>query len=101
MLEVQDDGATRRAHLEASAARGNRTAQAALAGPDYPDAMQYLLEWTRELVGRSGGTLGGLAPLSYGTIATWAALTGRTPSPRDVEALLELDAAMRPVPRKE
>lgn len=84
-----------------AAAKGNPDARRALAGPDYPEAVQYLLDWARELVGRSGATMAGLAPLGFGTIADWARLTGRHPSPADVEALLQLDAAMRPVPRKE
>jgi hypothetical protein len=85
----------RRVHLAAAAARGNAAARAALAGPDCPDALRHVLEWARELHGRSGVGMAGLAPLAYGTIADWARLTGRRPRPHEVEALITLDAVLR------
>ena len=36
----------------------------------------------------------GVAPLSYGTIADWCRLRGRNPNPAEVDALIELDAAL-------
>lgn len=95
LAQKGEDGVTRRAHLEASAARGNATAEAALEGPPYPEPLRALHGWAMELVGRSGADLNGLAPLTYGTIADWARLTGRFPRPHEVRALLLLDAAIR------
>ncbi len=39
--------------------------------------------------------MSGVAPLTYGTIADWARLTGTEPEGYEVEALLLLDAVMR------
>lgn len=90
-----EDGVTRRSHLEVAASRGNAKAIAALEGPPYPEPLRYLHGWAMELVGRSGADMNGLAPISYGTIADWARLTGRAPAPHEIRALLRLDAAMR------
>lgn len=96
-----EDGVPRRDHLEASAAKGNAHAIAALAGPEFPEALGYLYDWLQQLVGRSGADLNGTAPLAYGTIAAWAALTDQWPTPYEVEALLTLDAVVRhPEPPK-
>lgn len=84
-----------RAHLEASAARGNRESAALLEGPPCPDALAYLLDWAVELHGRSGIGPDGFVPLTYTTLADWAALTGARPTPLDVRALFALDAVMR------
>jgi len=66
-----------------------------LIGPAVPESLAYLRDWLFQLVGRSGVGMAGAAPLSYGTIADWARLTGNTPTPDDVEALLYLDAVLR------
>lgn len=66
-----------------------------MAGPERPDALEYLYRWALELVGRSGVGMAGLAPLTYGTVMDWAALTGRRPRPFEVEALMRLDAILR------
>lgn len=92
---MQEDGATRRAHLEAAAASGSATARAALEGPDIPDCVLYLRGWLLEVTGRSGVGMAGAAPLSYGTIRDWAALTGRTPNALEIEALFRLDRVLR------
>jgi hypothetical protein len=91
----EKDGSTRRAHLEHAAKRGVATAMAALTPPPYPDAVAYLEDWTWQVHGRSGVSMDGLAPLSYGTVADWAALTGRDPTPEEVEALMQLDVVLR------
>jgi hypothetical protein len=46
------------------------------------------------LHGRSGVGPGGLAPLSYSTLAHWSALTANRVEPYEVEALLLLDATL-------
>ena len=65
-----------------------------LQGPELPDCVEYLLEWSLELFGRSGVGMAGVAPLSYGTIAQWAALTNRSVTPLEVDALIRIDAVM-------
>lgn len=57
--------------------------------------MAYLYEWALALHGRSGADMGGVSLLSYGTIADWARLTDTWPQPHEVEALLQIDLAMR------
>lgn len=90
-----EDGATRRAHLEAAATKGSQTAINALEPPSYPSALGYLLEWAYALFGRSGVGMSGLAPLGYGTIESWARLRGEDPTPMEVVALMELDGVFR------
>lgn len=68
--------------------------QAKLDSAPFPDVLAYLWEWVIALHGRSGVGMGGLAPLSYATIAAWAKLTGQRPLPYEVEALMALDAAL-------
>jgi hypothetical protein len=78
---------------EAAAARGNPDALAKLSAP-FPDCLEYLWRWANELHGRSGYGQYGVQPLSYGTLADWARLTDRHPTPAEVSALIALDAAM-------
>lgn len=91
---LRDDGTTNRAHLEVAARSGSAKAAEALRGPEFPDTVGYLWEWAMMLHGRSGVGMGGLAPLSYGTVAHWSALTGERPTRQEVEALMRIDAAM-------
>ncbi len=94
-LDAVTDGVSRRATLEASAARGNAHAIEALTTPVYPDALEYLLDWSYELVGRSGDGMSGASALSWPTLDAWATRTGRTPSREDCLALMQLDTAFR------
>ena len=94
MRRKADDGAEARAHLEASARRGNPDAIAALNGPEFPEDMEYLWQWALEMHGRSGVGMAGLAPLGFSTIADWCVLTGTTLDPLEVEGLLAVDAAL-------
>lgn len=80
--------------MELSAARGSAFAIRELEGPEVPECVEYLWDWAVELFGRSGVSMTGAAPLAYSTIAQWAALTGRSVTPLEVEALIRLDAAM-------
>ena len=90
-----DDGSTLRDHLEEKLRRGHTKALERLEGPEPPVEVLYLLEWAQALYGRSGATMGGLAPLSYGTIRDWAALMEIDVTPLETQALMWLDAVMR------
>jgi len=65
---------------------------AELEGPPCPESLTYLLEWSGELLGRSGIGPTGFAPLGYHVIESWARLTGRTVTSDEVRALVVLDA---------
>ncbi len=89
-------GPSRRATLTKAAEAGNARARSALRSPPCPEALEYLRAWAYALVGRSGASDAGAAPLSYGTIEAWARLMGvPVPQPYEVEALFALDALMR------
>lgn len=65
----------------------------ALRLPDPPAALDHVWDWFWELhMARSGSGLGA-NPISYGEIAAWAALTGRSPGPREVRGIVALDQA--------
>ena len=66
-----------------------------LEGPEPPGTLLYLLAWADELVGRSGATMGGLAPLSYPVIESWSRMMGVHVNALEVRALVALDAVMR------
>lgn len=87
------DGATTRAHLEASAKRGNLKAKAALVAPPVPAACAYLWAWFLELHGRRGTGATGPAALTWPDFAAWAACTKREPSPWEYGVLAALDNA--------
>lgn len=88
--------------MEIAAKRGVKRAIEKLEGPPFPDVLMYLYDWIGELYGRSGAGMAGVNPLTYGTIADWARLTGRDLQPHEVHALITLDAVLRhPEPPKE
>ena len=91
----QEDGSTWREHLEAAIRKGSRKAQQTIEGTEPPETMLYLMEWAYALCGRSGATMGGLAPLSYTTIRDWADLMGIDVTALETRALLVLDAVIR------
>lgn len=95
MNAKQKDGATLRDHAESSARGGSEAAIRALTEPDFPDELGYLLTWAHSLVGRSGVGMAGLAPLSHAEVVAWAALTDSRPEPWEIDALMEIDAALR------
>lgn len=66
-----------------------------LTGPEPPDAVAYLLEWTDELARTRTVGPHGVDGFSYPMIESWARLTDRSPLPHEVDALLTLDAVMR------
>lgn len=61
--------------------------------PDIPAALSHIWEWFCELSATRSGNGAGPNPISYSEVMAWALLTGRAPSPRDVRAIMELDAA--------
>jgi hypothetical protein len=89
------DGAGSRAHLLNAAKRGHAVSIAALRSPPFPEALDYLYEWFRELGAGRGEGFHGPAPLTHQGIAAWAQLTDRAPEPHEVDGLLALDAAWR------
>lgn len=91
MNRRQPDGATKREHLEAAAAHGNRSPE--LDGPPCPAALEYLWFWFGELsMARPAGQWG-MASIGYSDIAAWARLTRRWPDPFEVSCILALDRA--------
>lgn len=100
------DGSTVRDSLcekvkRAERKHGNGSAEhvremAKLDGPPYPVSLQYLLDWSDDLYGRTGITPDGtFAPLTWRDIESWARMTDRRPLPHEVRALMALDAARR------
>jgi len=94
-LAKKEDGVSYRAQLEASARTGNVLAAKRLVGPDFPLELDYLLDWSKELVGRSGVGMDGPAPLSWATLSAWSDATGNQVSAAEASALMLLDGAMR------
>ncbi len=94
-LDAVTDGVAYRATLEASAARGNQSAIEALTPPEYPESLEYLLDWSHELIGRSGEGMHGASALSWPSLDAWADRTGRTPTRDECLALMQLDLAFR------
>lgn len=94
-MRMGPDGAAEIAHLQLAAERGSKFAADQLLVPPFPDGAEYLWLWAMELFGRSGFTPAGVAPLSYQTVSHWATLTGRHPSPREVTAIMRIDAGLR------
>jgi hypothetical protein len=86
-----------RAHLEAAAERGSESAAQTLAGPEIPEALEYLWEWFSELDGvRTFNGMNGLPePITYAAIDAWARLTGRSPTPEEVQSLVLIDGVFR------
>lgn len=63
--------------------------------------LAYLHGWAVELVGRSGLTMGGVAPVSHMEIQAWSALSGHVPTVLELEAIRRIDAVIRnPEPPK-
>lgn len=89
------DGTRRRDTLEASARHGNEIAIRELELVEYPDCIDYLIGWARELLGRSGSDMNGLSPLSYASIREWSRSSGRVLSRLEEHGLFALDAALR------
>ena len=92
---TEDDGTSYRSHLELKARKGDHWAVNQLLGPDEPETLYYLVEWVYGLCGRSGASMSGIAPLSYGTISDWSRLMGTSPTDLEVQALILLDGVIR------
>lgn len=88
----QPDGASLRDHLEA-VARATGVRPPELDPPPVPAGLAHVWRWFGDLsTGRRLGAFGP-APLGWDDIAAWAALAGAKPTPADLDALRELDAA--------
>jgi hypothetical protein len=95
-----EDPTPQRVHLETLAARcreAGRPIPEACRILDHavPEPLEYLLGWFRELARTRRPGMAGIEPLGYVDVDAWARLTGRTPTPEEVEALLSLDAVTR------
>lgn len=97
MQKPDDKGFAQRVHLEGLVRRGVATAEQRrlLDGPPFPESLDYLWGWFEELARTRTVGMAGVDPLTYPTIDAWARLTDRRPWPDEVDALLQLDAAMR------
>ena len=82
-----------RAHLEASAKRGNLANRKLLEPPPLPASHAYLLDWFFELHGRRGAGMHGPASLTWGDFDAWARRTDRDPTPWEFRVLAALDEA--------
>lgn len=87
-----------RAHLEfAARTYGSKTAIEALAGPEIPEALEYLYDWWLELdrVRKIDGMSGAPEPLTPERIKAWQELSGHTLDPLEFEAMMIIDLASR------
>jgi hypothetical protein len=73
--------------------RGDARAQAALAGPELPEACADVWTWFLELNAARGAGAFGPVPLAYGELDAWARLTGRRLARHEVRWLKTIDAA--------
>lgn len=85
------DGSTRRAYLEAAAARGNKTAKERLEGPPFPDDLAELWNIFERLDAMRSVGFNGLERFTPGHIADADRLFGWKLKPHEVEALVALD----------
>jgi hypothetical protein len=88
-----------RSHLEAALSRGTKTqrerAATELSGKTpFPHELAYLYGWARELHRARPRHRGMPAPITYTDMDAWARLTGRTPEPDEVDALLWVTSVM-------
>jgi hypothetical protein len=60
-----------------------------------PEPLEYLWDWFSEMDRTRASDMNGPLPLSYPTIDAWARLTARSPSPAEVELLLQIDLVVR------
>ncbi len=95
-LQKKTAGSADADHLDVAARKGVGVAQELLdAIPEYPQWVEYLIEWARQLFGRSGIGFGGAMPLSPTVLKDWAEMKGVAPlHPLEFEALLELEMAL-------
>lgn len=63
--------------------------------PPLPHGLAHVWHWYGELVSARGSADGVPAPVGYPEIGWWAALTRRSPTPAEVEALVKLDLCYR------
>jgi len=90
---------TYRAHLEAAAERGSSRALCELEGPEFPETLAYLWDWTRELRSAPRVGVNGVEPISWADIDSWARLTGRDLATHEVQALIALDHTLHAAQR--
>lgn len=72
-----------------------RAEQSKLDGPAVPDGGTYLWNWFGALQRTRQMSQHGIQAITYAEIAAWAALTDVWPLPHEVDALIDLDVAVR------
>jgi hypothetical protein len=94
------NGSTVRADLEFALERYNspRAHKMLREGPECPDGFAYLLAHAQALVGRSGISTSGLAPLKWTELTAYQQETGWIFSAWEKDALMRLDTALRTPP---
>jgi hypothetical protein len=90
-----EDGRTERVHLESVARRGHKESIARLTEPYFPEALDYLWVWLKQLRRGLGEGMHGLALLTWTTFDAWCRRMQVNPEPHEVDALFSLDAVLR------
>ena len=80
--------------MEFAAARGSAAAIRKLDGPPFVDELEYLYDWAMELDRARSFGVNGAEPITYQALESWARLTGRTPAPHEVAALMLVDRVL-------
>jgi hypothetical protein len=94
------NGSTVRADLEFALERYNspRARRELLEGPECPECFAYLLPHAHALLGRSGMSESGFAPLKWTELTAYQQETVWTFSAWEKDALMRLDTALRTPP---
>jgi hypothetical protein len=72
-----------------------------LAGPEFPESMEYLEDLVRQLHGRSGISTHGIVPATWASIDAMARRLNVDLRPHEVQALFRLDGVMLNPPAEE
>lgn len=95
MSTPDEHGVTPRDRTRQLVRRGRSDLQRDLDGPSFPPALRYLWEWANEVRRGLGTGFDGINSLSWVALDAWSRHTGHTPAPHEIEALFDLDFAMR------
>jgi len=84
-----------RQHLMTLAEKGDARSIKRLRCPvEFPTEVAYLYGWAMELHAHRRFGMAGPEPVTYADVKAWAELTGRSPDPSDVGAIMRLTSAM-------
>lgn len=90
----EEDGCTKRDHLEQLARKGDADAIAQLVLPECPEPMLYLVERAFDLHGSSGSGFGGVDRVTYSEIGAYMRAMDVQMEPFEITAIRTLDAAL-------